>query len=346
MEASMPFHTPSPARAAADALRGDAEAVCRRLLSAGRREGRVWRVGDVGNSRGRSLAVALAGPQAGRWIDHATGERGDLLDLVAMRETSGDIGAAIRLVRSEFGLTAATSSDAAPTRQACDLPTADTIAFAHRLWAHCGPIPGTLAEAYLRSRSLPGPFDGLPLRFHPALPYRAHPEAPFERHPALVAAVTDRAGRIIGIQRTWLDPLGGKARLVAPRRSLGRVLGHAVRVAAFDGSTDHERLVVGEGLETVLSLRDLLPGWSLAACLSAGGLAAFAPPAGLLRLLIARDGGAVGLRAARRLAARMREAGVEATILRPFLSDADADRMQIGVEFLRMRAMILAPPVG
>ncbi len=87
----------------------------------------------------------------------------------------------------------------------------------------------------------------------------------------------------------------------------------------------------------MLSLRDLLPGWPLAACLSAGGLAAFAPPPGLRRVLIARDGGAVGLRAALRLAARMEQAGVESTILRPILSDANADRMRIGAEHVRCR---------
>jgi hypothetical protein len=341
MEASMPFETPSPARAAAEALRSDAEAICRRLLSAGRREGQIWRVGDLGNRRGRSLAVALAGPRAGRWIDHATGEAGDLLDLVAVCETGGDLGAAIRLVRRDRTLMMVASMEAAPTPPAQAEPAADTVAFARRLWRRCGPIAGTFAEAYFRSRALSGPFDGLPLRFHPALPYRAHPEAPFERHPALVTAVTSADGRIMGVQRAWLDVAGGKAKLAAPRRSLGHVLGHAVRLPALDGPTGDERLVVGEGLETVLSLRDLLPGWPLAACLSAGGLAAFAPPPGLRRLLIARDGGAVGLRAARRLAARMQEAGVEATILRPILSDANADRMHIGAEHVRGRVRSL-----
>jgi hypothetical protein len=341
MEASMPFDTPSPARAAAGALRGDAEAVCRRLLSAGRREGPVWRVGDLGNSRGRSLAVALAGPKAGRWIDHATGDAGDLLDLVAFCETGGDLGAAIRLVRRDRTLMMVASMEAAPTPPAQAEPAADTVTFARRLWRRCGPIAGTLAEAYLRSRALSGPFNGLPLRFHSALPYRDYPGAPFERHPALVAAVTDVAGQITGVQRTWLDPCGGKARVIAPRRSLGRVLDHAVRLPALDGSTGDERLVVGEGLETVLSLRDLLPGWPLAACLSVGGLAAFAPPPGLRHLLIARDGGAVGMRAARRLAACMQEAGVEATILRPILSDANADRMHIGAEHVRGRVRSL-----
>ena len=50
-----------------------AEAVCRHYLSAGRREGAYWLVGDVRNTPGRSMFVRLRetarGP-AGKWIDY------------------------------------------------------------------------------------------------------------------------------------------------------------------------------------------------------------------------------------------------------------------------------------
>ena len=64
-----------------------AEAVCRRYLAAGRRQGHYWLVGDVRNTPGRSLFVRLRdsskGP-AGRWRDAATGESGDLLDIIRL----------------------------------------------------------------------------------------------------------------------------------------------------------------------------------------------------------------------------------------------------------------------
>src|SRR3546814_8207373 len=67
-----------------------AEAVCRHYLSRGRREGRYWIVGDVRNAAGRSMYVRLKdspkGP-AGKWTDAATGEHGDLLDVI--RESHG-----------------------------------------------------------------------------------------------------------------------------------------------------------------------------------------------------------------------------------------------------------------
>ncbi|WP_425287380.1 hypothetical protein [Paramesorhizobium deserti] len=43
----------------ADCLARDAEAVCRHYLSAGRRAGNYWVVGDVANNEGRSLYVHL-----------------------------------------------------------------------------------------------------------------------------------------------------------------------------------------------------------------------------------------------------------------------------------------------
>ena len=70
-------------------LARDAEVVCRHYLSNGHRRGRYWVVGDVGNTPGRSLFVRLIGPDygkgaAGKWTDAATGQHGDLLDLIAL----------------------------------------------------------------------------------------------------------------------------------------------------------------------------------------------------------------------------------------------------------------------
>ncbi|MGY3294622.1 hypothetical protein ACVWWP_007689 [Bradyrhizobium sp. LM3.6] len=71
-------------------LAREAEAVCRHYLSNGKRAGQYWVVGDVHNTPGRSLFVRLKeSPKgsAGKWTDAATGEHGDLLDVI--RETCG-----------------------------------------------------------------------------------------------------------------------------------------------------------------------------------------------------------------------------------------------------------------
>ena len=81
-------------------LAQNAEAVCRHYLFNGRREGRYWLVGDVHTTPGRSLFVRLRGPDsgkgaAGKWTDAATGEHGDLLELIALNRAS--TGSATRL---------------------------------------------------------------------------------------------------------------------------------------------------------------------------------------------------------------------------------------------------------
>src|SRR5258708_26107288 len=73
-------------------LAREAEAVCRHYLSNGRRVGNYWQVGDVRNTAGRSMFVRLkpkgaSGRPAGKWTDAATGEHGDLLDVI--RESCG-----------------------------------------------------------------------------------------------------------------------------------------------------------------------------------------------------------------------------------------------------------------
>ncbi len=79
---------PNTASELARHLAANVEAVCRHYLSNGYRQGRYWLVGDVGNTPGRSLYVRLHGPETGRgadgkWTDAATGEHGDLLDMIA-----------------------------------------------------------------------------------------------------------------------------------------------------------------------------------------------------------------------------------------------------------------------
>ena len=79
----MPGHAGELARR----LAREAEAVWRECLSNGRRGGRYWLVGDVKNTPGRSMFVRLSGPvsgkgAAGKWTDAATGEHGDLLDVI------------------------------------------------------------------------------------------------------------------------------------------------------------------------------------------------------------------------------------------------------------------------
>ena len=212
-------------------LADNAEAVCREYLSNGQREGGTWRVGDIDNTPGRSLMVRLTGPDsgpgaAGHWIDFASGQHGDLLDLIAHTCRHHAFRDVLEEARRFLSLPQQHHA-AKPKRPT--VPSGSPEA-AQRLFASATPIPGTLAAIYLRSRGITDVHDLTALRFHPTCFYRAHEGAPRESWPALLAAVTDLDGAIAGVLRTWLARDGsGKAPLATPRRSLGRLLGSGVR---------------------------------------------------------------------------------------------------------------------
>ena len=312
-------------------LARDAEAVCRHYLSNGRRSGRYWSTGDVMNTPGRSLYVRLQGPDygpgaAGKWTDAATGEHGDLLDLIARNRDLHCLAEAMDEARSFLALPrpAANSSRALPALTGS--PEA-----ARRLF-HAGRlVPGTPAEAYLRARGITGRLDWPALRYHPSVYHRAREDAPLELWPALLAAVTALDGTITGILRTWLDRTRpAKAPLADPRRALGHLLGNGVR---FGKASDI--LGAGEGVETMLALKSVLPLLPMVAGLSANHLAALELPPALRRLYVARDNDAAGLYAVERL--RERVAGLDVRELVPVHGDFNLDLCRLGPDGMLAR---------
>ena len=321
------------AAAIAAALSLRAEAVCRQYLPHGRRQGRYWVAGDLDGARGRSLYVRLRGPgMPGKWTDAAEGTHGDLLDLIRHRVNAPTLRAALDEARAFLALPPAPDPvpGAAPASGEGD--SYDATQAARRLWARCRAIDGTHAERYLHARGL-ARCRFAALRFHPELRYREGSSV--RRLPALVAAVTGDDGAVTGVQRTWLDPRSpAKAGVASPRKALGRVYGRAVR---FGRLADGASLLVGEGIETVLSLVTAVPEITAAAALSAGSLGAFAPPLGLTRLLIARDNDEEGERAAMRLARRYARARVAALCLVPEGDDFNDDLVALGRDALAAR---------
>src|SRR5260370_31694370 len=266
----------SPAAHLARRLARNAEAVCRHYLSNGNREGRYWLVGDVANTRGRSLFVRLSGPDhgkgaAGKWTDAATGEHGDLLDLIALTRGLDRLRDTLDEARAFLAL----APGGVQPQDRFPAPRGSPES-ARRLYAMSKPIAGTLAETYLRARGIVTFAAGDPLRFHPRCYYRPDEDSPTESWPALIAAVTDLGGRITGVHRTWLDRSGlDKAPIDSPRRAMGHLLGHGVRFGVVD-----DVMAAGEGIETMLSLRMILPTLPMVAALSANHLAALVfPPA-------------------------------------------------------------------
>ena len=184
---------------------------------------------------------------------------------------------------------------------------------AQRLIAMAQPIRGTLVETYLAGRGIAPVHDAEALRYHPRCYYRPDDGGPAERRPAMIASVTDLQGRITGAHRTWLAPDGsGKAPVETPRRAMGDLLGHGVRFGTAD-----ELLAVGEGIETVLSPRQVLPRMPMLAALSAAHLAAVLFPPSLRRLYVLHDRDPAGDGTRDSLLARAASLGIEAISLTP-----------------------------
>jgi len=323
----------SPARTLSSGLAENVEAVCRHYLSNGRRCGHYWIVGDVNNNVGRSLYVRLKGPLSGKgargkWADGATGEHGDLLDLIRAREGLTSFRATLDEARHFLRAPRESSSD----RRDGHSSARDTVALARKIWAASRSIAGTPAETYLRARKITVDLRDAPLRYHPALLYR-DPNSPSRRLPALVAAVTDNGGEFNGIHRTFLDPSrNDKANVVSPRRSLGAILGNGVRFGAID-----DFAIIGEGIETVLSLKSAFPDIPVVAALSAAHLAAWGFSSGMRRVVIAADNDLAGRRAASKLAERGKVAGIEVETLLSRSKDFNNDLRAISLEKLAQR---------
>lgn len=304
------------------------EAVCAHYLSNGRKNGRYWIVGDVQNTPGRSMWVRLTGPlsgpgAAGKFTDSATGDHGDLLDLIRLNLGLTDM----RAVREE-ALTFL-SEPRHLARPSLQPVPRNSQAAALRLFNAAKPIRGTLAEVYLReARGITCALDLPALRFHPGCYYRGNDSAELQRLPAMLAAATNLDGDLTGVLRTYLAADGsGKASIAEPRLAMGNILGSAVRFG-----TVSDVLIAGEGIETTLALRSLLPDMAMVAGLSAGHLGAMQLPRTLRRLYIAMEPNLAGRSAAEILTLRAFSAGVETAFLISARDDWNSDLLMDGAD--------------
>lgn len=140
---------------------------------------------------------------------------------------------------------------------------------AFAIWQAGTSFSDTPAESYLAARAITPLSPRLPLRFHSALPYwhdrtRADGEKEmFVLHegPALLVPITGPTGTFLGVHMTYIDVErpGEKMALVCPesgkklpsKKVRGSHRCGAIRLVRRQAPT---RLVIGEGIETVLSV--------------------------------------------------------------------------------------------
>ena len=120
---------------------------------------------------------------------------------------------------------------------------------------------------------------------------------------------------------------------------MGDLLGHAVRYGDAQ-----DVMAAGEGIETILSLRQALPTMPMVSALSAGHLAAILFPQQLRRLYIVRDNDPAGDSARDSLVGRAHEVGIEAITLSPMMGDFNEDLATHGLDAVRAKIRVQIAP--
>jgi putative DNA primase/helicase len=171
----------------------------------------------------------------------------------------------------------------------------------NRLWQSGRPVvPSDPVDVWLQRRGVG--MQDYPKCLRSGMRIR-HSGPPVTWHPAMLATVSDAAGRPATIHKTYITTDGAKAAVDKVRMfCAGSVpAGGAVRLAA-PGPV----LGIAEGIETALAATKMfgIPTWS---ALNAGGVEKFEPPAETQRLVVFGDNdvNGTGQRAAYALATRL-----------------------------------------
>ena len=218
---------------------------------------------------------------------HLHGKKGGWVDLA--KHLGWDAAAfAKELERASMG----GLTPAGLCRAAGDTKSQKPLVKAEKIWKQSVAIDGTPAASYLKSRGIdPTSVSDDQIRFRKDAD-----------RPAMVARVTDSAGKLVAVQCTYLSNEGRKDGKNPPRKSLGRVSGSAVRFGALRASSP---LVLTEGVEDALAISTLTDG-AVWATLGTSGLKGLKLPdiGGMSELVIFADHDRAGLEAAEELAAK------------------------------------------
>lgn len=259
------------------------------------------------------------------------GVHGDVIDLVKLaynvktREAIGMLdGGALRELEQQR----------APAK-----PKTDMRAVAQRIVAGSVAIEGTPAETYLRDvRKIRLQKLSHTLRFARLPPPKIEGNGVLAANgpgllPTLVAIVTDAAGDLVALQRTYLTEDGRKAATKATdtdrkptvKYSLGNVIGGSIQLGPPSAS-----ILVCEGLEDGLTLAQGL-GRSVWVAAGTSMMPAMIFPPVVRSVVIGADGNAPGEAAAQKAAEAYARAGLSVRIMRPTPPFVDFNAELMGV---------------
>jgi len=246
---------------------------------------------------------------------YGCGEHGDRIDWLVRVEGLGQEEALTAIADWQGG-------DRVHERNGTIPDSSEKTEYALGLWNEAGPLVGSLGERYLAETrcidvtKLPADVHAV-LRFHPQCPF-----GPGQAHPCLIALMRDPVSDApVGIHRIALKVVDGRIDKLK-RKALGH-LGVVKLWPAVDG-----RLVLGEGIETVLAAATrvpyedapLTPAW---AAVASGPLKRFPVLPDVSTLIVLVDNDPEGLIAATAIERTWCSAGRTVTQLIPDKPGAD-----------------------
>jgi len=237
-------------------------------------------------------------------------------------------GCSTRDINAALGVATADRKQLPTTAMRPPADDKQRIKMARSIWSEAREPRGTVVHDYLFGRGWTGEMPtalcsgaasaelacagiGLAspasIRFHPRLWYGRGVYLP-----AMVAAIENLDGRIVGVHRTYLKPDGtGKADVEPNKKALGRERGCAVHLTA--GAPE---LVLCEGIETGLSILQAT-GLRVWAALGTSNLGQLELPGFVREVIIAADHDEPGMKAASAAAEAYRARAYQVQILSP-----------------------------
>lgn len=287
--------------------------LAQKLAPDGYRGGKYWLAKNPAraDNNGGSFWIVVHGTAAGAWKDEATGDKGDVFQLIAYVNRFSKFGEVMRWAKDFLNFqdvpapqraAASAQREAARAdeeqREAAEIADLRRKAFAH--WLRCeSKLEGTPAARYLAGRGI----DLTQLARRPSA-LRFEPSA---RHvesgqffPAICALITGADGKCVGIHRTWLAPDGSSKAPVRVQRKIWPRgwAGGSIKLARGETSLSPndaakqglvDTLILCEGIEDGLSLALACPELRVWAACTVGNLSQIVLPECCGDVIIAAD---------------------------------------------------------
>ena len=234
-------------------LAARAEDVCQHYLPHGKRDADTWQASSIQPSQGQVIEVQLAGPNAGKWRDSATGARGDLLDLIRHTKDYGSIAEAMRDATKFLDARAATQT-LQPASAAPEERTETNARRARELYDRARPITADdPAGRYLANHGLdiPGPDQ---LRYHDRV-YYLHGDD-LRHSPAILAPITTTDRTMCGVEKILITHEGEA--LQTDPHAIKSHSSASADTGIWFGDLDAQRLAVCQSVPDALSILSTL----------------------------------------------------------------------------------------